>query len=58
MGLGHGELIEVEGSPNHIETLVNEHAQFWHYRAWSEWMAATSWRDLEEHHSPSPSGYV
>ncbi len=58
MGLNHGELIEVEGNHNHIETPVNEHAQFWLYRAWSEWMAASSWSDLEQNHSPSPSGYV
>jgi hypothetical protein len=58
MGLGHGEIIEIEGSPGHIETKVNEHAQLWHYRAWSEWMAAASWDELRATHSPAPRGYV
>ena len=40
MGLGRGEIIEEEGNPPRIETGINEHAQLWLYRAWSEWMAA------------------
>jgi hypothetical protein len=58
MGLGHGEVIEDEAGPPHIETPVNEHAQLWTYRAWAEWMAAESWDDLKKNHSPSPSGSV
>jgi hypothetical protein len=58
MNLGHGEVIEDEVGPPRVETHVNEHAQFWTYRAWAEWMAASNWRELEANHSPPPSGYV
>ena len=57
-GRGHGQMIEDEGGPPYVETVVNEHAQLWHYRAWSEWMAADSWQDLRRTHSaraPRPS---
>ncbi len=42
LNLGRGEVIEDESGPPHIETNMNEHAQLWYYRAWSEWMAAGS----------------
>jgi 3-phenylpropionate/trans-cinnamate dioxygenase alpha subunit len=58
MGLGHGDIIEIEGAPGHIETKVNEHAQLWLYRAWSEWMAAESWADLREIRSQEPRDRV
>ena len=53
-GRGHGQMIEDEGGPPYVETVVNEHAQLWHYRAWSEWMAADSWQDLRRTHSRVP----
>ena len=58
MNVGRGEIIEDELGPPRIESHVNEHAQLWIYRAWAEWMAARDWRDLKEHHSPAPSGFV
>lgn len=58
MNLGHGEIIEDETGPPHIDTMMNEHAQLWLYRSWSEWMAADSWADLKANHSPRPSGFV
>ncbi|MGE0060039.1 MAG: Rieske 2Fe-2S domain-containing protein [Dehalococcoidia bacterium] len=51
MGKGHGELVDDETSPPRIDGHVNEHAQLWTYRAWSEWMAASSWADLKANHS-------
>ena len=58
MGLGHGEIIEDELDQPRIETRVNEHAQLWLYRSWSEWMDSESWHDLKANHSPSPRGVV
>ena len=58
MSLGHGEFIEDELSPPRLESPnVTEHPQLWHYRAWSEWMAAESWPDLKANHS-EPRGTV
>jgi len=55
MALGHGEVINDELSPPRIEPRQpNEHPQLWHYRAWSEWMAAESWADLKATHSRLP----
>ena len=54
MNLGRGEVIEDETGPAYIDTHVNEHAQLWLYRAWSEWMAADGWSDLRANHSPVP----
>ncbi len=58
MGLGHDKLIEDEVNPPHIKTGINEHAQRWLFRSWSEWMAAESWSMLKEHHSPAPTGFI
>ncbi len=58
MGVNHGEILKEEGGPGYIDTKVNEHAQLWHYRAWSEWMAADSWDDLRLNHSVSPDSRV
>ncbi len=58
MNLGRGEILEEEGAPPHIEAVVNEHGQFWTYRAWADWMAAESWADLKANHTPSPEGYA
>ncbi len=58
MGLGRGEIIDDELSPPRIESpSVTEHPQLWHYRAWSEWMAAESWSELKANHS-EPKGTV
>ena len=54
MGLGHGELVKDDAGAGHVFTKINEHAQLWTYRAWAEWMAAESWQDLKQHHSPVP----
>ena len=55
MSLGHGEIVDQEGGPPHIEARVNEHAQLWFYRAWSEWMAADTWPELAANHA-KPEG--
>jgi hypothetical protein len=54
MANGLSQVINEEGAPPHTETSVNEHAQIWLYRAWSEWMAAESWADLRANHSSVP----
>ncbi|MET3826367.1 nitrite reductase/ring-hydroxylating ferredoxin subunit [Sphingomonas sp. PvP055] len=38
------------GAP-YIDTLVNEHAQLWTYRAWADWMSAESWEELKQNHA-------
>ena len=58
MGLGHGEIIDDETGPPHVETSINEHAQLWHYRSWADWMAAESWSDLKANHSLVPEDRV
>ncbi len=58
MNVGRGEVINDDQGPARIETQINEHAQIWMYRAWAEWMAAGSWADLKENHSPAPSGLM
>jgi phenylpropionate dioxygenase-like ring-hydroxylating dioxygenase large terminal subunit len=46
MGLGFGQTVDDGASPPRIDTLTNEHAQFWMYRVWAEFMAAGSWPEL------------
>ncbi len=58
MMLGRGEIINDELSPPRIETNTNEHPQLWHYRAWAEWMAASSWSELKATHSSVPLDHV
>ncbi len=58
MGLGHSEVIHNETDPPHVEALANEHGQLWHYRCWSEWMAADSWDDLKRIHTPPPDDRI
>jgi 3-phenylpropionate/trans-cinnamate dioxygenase alpha subunit len=59
MGIGHGEIIRDEQSPPRIEPgYPNEHPQLWHYRAWSEWIAAESWGELRAIHSRVPEDRV
>jgi hypothetical protein len=57
MGAGHGEVVSDEASPPRIDTLVNEHAQIWMYRAWAEFMDASNWPELRAHHA-TPRGEV
>ena len=40
MGRNHDEIIVDELSPPRVENFINEHMQFWHYRAWAEMMTA------------------
>lgn len=58
MQIGHGEIINDEGSPPRIETNVNEHGQLWTYRAWAEWMAARNWDELRANHSEVPRDII
>ena len=58
MNRNRGEIIDDESGPLRIETNVNEHAQFWTYRAWADWMSANSWAELKANHTPSPEGRV
>jgi hypothetical protein len=51
MGLGHGEVVSPEDGPTRVETLINEHAQLWTYRAWADFMAAKDWEELKAVHS-------
>jgi phenylpropionate dioxygenase-like ring-hydroxylating dioxygenase large terminal subunit len=55
MGRGYGDVVSDDESPPRIDTLRNEHAQLWMYRAWAEFMDAESWPELREHHA-SPRG--
>lgn len=54
MNLGLGEVIIDELGPPRVETRINEHAQLWYYRAWADWMSASSWQELREHHADVP----
>ena len=54
MGMGHGEVLKEDSGPAHIVTGVNEHAQFWTYRAWAEWLSAESWQELKQRHALVP----
>jgi phenylpropionate dioxygenase-like ring-hydroxylating dioxygenase large terminal subunit len=59
MGVGHGApSAPIDGGPNYIDTPVNEHAQLWTYRAWTEWMDAENWSVLKRDHTPTPAGAV
>jgi phenylpropionate dioxygenase-like ring-hydroxylating dioxygenase large terminal subunit len=56
MGLGFGQAITpADGGPAVINTPINEHAQFWTYRAWSEWMDAENWGQLRRDRTLPPS---
>jgi len=47
MGKGRGE-VKSDGGVAHVDTVINEHAQFWTYRAWADWMDAESWASLKQ----------
>jgi phenylpropionate dioxygenase-like ring-hydroxylating dioxygenase large terminal subunit len=56
--LGRGQIIEDELGPPRIYAAPAENAQLWFYKAWSEWIASSDWRDFEQTHSAAPEGYV
>jgi len=58
MALGQDEVMVDPSGQKRIETRVNEHAQRWHYRCWSEWLQAETWGELQTLRSPSPTGKV
>jgi hypothetical protein len=58
MGLGHDQVSTDAAGQRVIDTRINEHAQRWLYRSWTEWMAARDWAELKAHHSPAPAGAV
>ncbi|WP_434348766.1 aromatic ring-hydroxylating oxygenase subunit alpha [Myxococcus virescens] len=57
MGLGHGQVVNDGNSPPRIDSVMNEHAQLWMYRAWAEFMDAPSWKHLRQEHS-RPEGVL
>ena len=56
MNVGHGEIVEDETGPAHIDGSDNEHPQLWYYENWSKWMASQSWPELNAMQS-EPEGY-
>jgi len=58
MGLGHDTVTTAPSGERFIETCINEHAQRWLYRSWTEWMAARDWAELRENHTPAPTAAV
>ncbi|MGE0057126.1 MAG: SRPBCC family protein [Dehalococcoidia bacterium] len=58
MSLNKGKVLVDEGAPPRVETKVNEHAQFWTYRAWADWMSAETWDDLRQNHTEVPRDFV
>jgi hypothetical protein len=46
------------GGEHYVEGLISEHGQRWLYRAWTEWMSARDWAELEANHSAPPTGTV
>ena len=59
MAMGQDEvLVDDASGQKRIETRVNEHAQRWTYRCWSEWMRARDWPELMATRSPSPVGRI
>ena len=58
MNIGNGRVTWNEAEPAHVDALVNEHNQLWHYGAWAESMAADSWADLKANHSPPRTDVV
>lgn len=58
MGLGHGVVAEGPRGERYVEGLVSEHGQRWLYRAWTDWMAARNWAELQANHAGAPRGAV
>jgi 3-phenylpropionate/trans-cinnamate dioxygenase alpha subunit len=47
--------VEVIDGVAHVDTNINEHAQLWTYRIWTEWMDADSWATLKANHTKPPA---
>jgi hypothetical protein len=59
MGLGLDEAKPAgAGDGSYVEGVIGEHGQRWLYRAWTEWMAARDWAELEATRSAPPLGTV
>ncbi|HLY79975.1 MAG TPA: SRPBCC family protein, partial [Caulobacteraceae bacterium] len=58
MGLGHDEVRTGANGQTSVEGYVSEHGQRWFYRAWTEWLAARDWAELEATRSAPPTGVV
>ena len=58
MGRNHDEIIQDELSPPRVENFINEHMQFWHYRAWTEMITAQNWAELRANHSKPVAGVI
>jgi len=58
MGLGHDEMRVGASGEHYIEGLISEHGQRWLYRAWTDWMSARDWADLQANHAQPPTGVV
>lgn len=58
MALGQDEVSVDPAGQKSIETRVNEHAQRWHYRCWTDWLKAQSWDELKRTRSAVPTGRV
>ncbi|WP_176695882.1 aromatic ring-hydroxylating oxygenase subunit alpha [Phenylobacterium immobile] len=54
MNLGHGAPQSIDGGPTFIDAAINEHGQFWTYRAWADWMDAENWAALKRDHVRTP----
>ena len=58
MGLGRDEVRVGAGGEHYVEGLIGEHGQRWLYRAWTEWMSARDWAELEATRSAPPTGLI
>jgi nitrite reductase/ring-hydroxylating ferredoxin subunit len=59
MGIGHGDVIEIEGAPPHLDNSNwTEFGQRWHYRNWAHWMAAEDWSEIESSVPEVPLGRI
>jgi phenylpropionate dioxygenase-like ring-hydroxylating dioxygenase large terminal subunit len=57
--IGHGEVIDEEGAPLHMDNKNwTEQGQRWHYQNWANWMAAENWSELKATRPPVPEGIV
>ena len=46
MDYGATKLVTPDDGPAYIDTHISEHAQWWTYRAWADYMNADGWPDL------------
>jgi nitrite reductase/ring-hydroxylating ferredoxin subunit len=52
MNIGRGQVVSDETGPPRIDTSTNEHSQLWFYEAWTKWMTAESWPQLQSMQEP------